>query len=74
MLSSFLPVVDTYVNKTRVSKTLFLQPTDQWEVAKNLKQVKNKKSYGLDESHELANKVLRAGFSTHIETHLAESI
>ena len=27
---------------------MFLQPTDQWEVAKILKQMKNKKSYGLD--------------------------
>ena len=27
---------------------MFLQPTDQWEVAKILKQMKDKKSYGLD--------------------------
>ena len=54
MLSSKLPVVDTNINKTRVSKTMFLQTTDQWEVAKTLKQTKNKKSYGLDGvSHEI---------------------
>ena len=48
MLSSKLPVVDPNIKITRVSKTMFLQPTDQWEVAKILKQMKNKKSYGLD--------------------------
>ena len=48
MLSSKLPVVDTNINITRVPKTMFLQPTDQWEVAKVLKKLKNKKSYGLD--------------------------
>ena len=48
MLSSMLPVVDIYINITRVSKTMFLQPTDHWEVAKTLKQMKNKKSYSLD--------------------------
>ena len=47
-LSSKLPVVDPNINITRVPKTMFLQPTDQWEVAKILKQMKNKKSYGLD--------------------------
>ena len=56
MLSSKLRVVDPNMNKTRVSKTLFLQPTDQWEVAKNLKQVKNKKGYGLD---EISNEILK---------------
>ena len=30
-LSSKLPVVDPNINITRVSKTMFLQPTDQWE-------------------------------------------
>ena len=48
MLSSKLPVVDPNINLTRVSKTMFLQPTDQWEVAKFLKQMKNKKNCGLD--------------------------
>ena len=48
MLSFKLPVVDPFINITRVSKTMFLQPTDQWKVAKILKQMKNKKSYGLD--------------------------
>ena len=33
MLSARLPILDTNKNITRVSKTLFLQPTDQWEVA-----------------------------------------
>ena len=48
MLSSKLPVVDPNINITRVSKTKFLQPTDHWEVAKVLKQMKNKKNYGFD--------------------------
>ena len=48
MLSSKLPVVDTNINITRVSKTIFLKPTDQWEVAKTLKQMIKKKNYGLD--------------------------
>ena len=48
MLSSKLPVVDPNINITRVTKTMFLQPTDQWEVAKILKQMKNKKIYGLN--------------------------
>ena len=39
-LSSKLPVVDLNINITRVSKTMFLQPTDQWEVAKILKQTR----------------------------------
>ena len=47
-LSSQLPVVDRNINITRVSKTMFLQPTDQWEVSKILKQMKNKKSCALD--------------------------
>ena len=75
MLSSKRPVVDTYVNKTRVSKTLFPQPTDQWEVAKNLKQMKITKSYGLG---EISNEILKfclpviepamaAAFNTGIE-------
>ena len=55
-LSSKLPVVDPNMNITRVSKTMFLQPTDQWEFAKILKQMKNKKSYGLDGiSNEILN-------------------
>ena len=48
MLSSKLLVVDHNINITRVSKTMFLQSTDQWKVAKILKQLKNKKSYGVD--------------------------
>ena len=56
MLSSKLPIVDTNINITRVSKTMFLQPTDQWEVAKVLKQMKNKKSYGLD---GISNEILK---------------
>ena len=48
MLSSKLPVVDSNINITRVSKTMFLQPTYQLEVAKILKQIKNTKSYSLD--------------------------
>ena len=55
MLSSKLPVVDTNINITRVSKTMFLQPTDQWEVVKILKQMKNK-SYGLD---GISNEILK---------------
>ena len=56
MLSSKLPVVDSNSNITRVSKAMFLQPTDQWEVAKVLKQMKNKKSYGLD---GISNEILK---------------
>ena len=56
MLSSKLPVVDPNINITRVSKTMFLQPTDQWEVAEILKQMKNKKSYGLD---GISNEILK---------------
>ena len=56
MLSSKLPVVDPKVNITRVSKTVFLQPTDQGEFAKTLKQMKNKKSYGLD---RIRNEILK---------------
>ena len=37
-LSSKLPVVDPNINITRVSETMFLQTTDQWEIAKILKQ------------------------------------
>ena len=56
MLSSKLPVVDTNIRITRVSKTMFLQHSDQWEVAKVLKQMKNKKSYGLD---GISNEILK---------------
>ena len=56
MLSSKLPVVDININITRVPKTMFLQPTDQWEVAKILKNMKNKKSYGLD---GISNEILK---------------
>ena len=55
-LSSKLSVVDPNINKTRVSRTMFLQPTDQWKVAKILKQMKNKKSYGLD---GISNEILK---------------
>ena len=55
-LSSKLPVVESNINITRVSKTMFLQPTDHWEVAKILKQMKNKKSYGLD---GISNEILK---------------
>ena len=48
MLSSKLLLVDPNINIRRVSKSRFLQPTDQWELAKILKQMKNRKSYGLD--------------------------
>ena len=44
MLPSVLPVVDLNINITRMSKTMFLQPTDQWEFAKILKQMKKKKN------------------------------
>ena len=37
MLSSKLHVVDTNINITTVSKTMFLQSTNQWEIAKILK-------------------------------------
>ena len=67
MLSSKLPVVDHNINITRVSKTLFLQPTDQWEVAKILKQMKNKKSYGVD---GISNEILKC-FSPVIELAIA---
>ena len=56
MLSFKLPVVDTNINITRVSKTMFLQLTDQWEVVKYLKQTKNEKSYGLD---GISNEILK---------------
>ena len=56
MLSSKLPVVDHKINITRVSKTRFLHPIDQWEVAKILKQMKNKKSYGVD---GISNEILK---------------
>ena len=39
-----------------MSKTMFLQPNDQWEVPKNLKQMKNKKGYGLD---GISNEILK---------------
>ena len=55
-LSSKLPVVDPNINKTRVSKTMFLQLTDQWEFAKILKEMRNKKSYGLD---GISNEILK---------------
>ena len=48
MLSSKLSVVDTKINITRLSRTMLLQPTDQWEVANILKQMKNKEICGLD--------------------------
>ena len=56
MLSSKLPVVASNINITRASKTMFLQPTYQWEVSKNLKQIKNTKSYGLD---GISNEILK---------------
>ena len=56
MLSSKLPVVDTNINITRVSKTMFLQPTDQLEVTYILKHMKNRKSYGLD---GISNEILK---------------
>ena len=60
MLSSKLPVIDPNINITRrVWKAKFLQPTDQWEVAKKIKPKKNKKSYGLDGiSNEILNNCL----------------
>ena len=39
-----------------MSKTMFLQPTDQWEVAKFSKQMKNKKGDGLD---GMSNEILK---------------
>ena len=56
MLSSKMPVVDHNINITRVSKTMFLQPTDQWEVVKILKQMRNRKIYGLD---GISNEILK---------------
>ena len=44
MLSSKLPVVDPNINITGVSNTMFLQPTDQKEVAKILKQIKKQEN------------------------------
>ena len=62
MLSSKLPLVDTNINIT-----MFLQPSDQREVAEFLKQMKNKKSYGLD---GISNEILKC-CSLVIETALA---
>ena len=56
MLSFKLPVVDPNIILTRMSKTMFLQPTDQWKVAKIWIHMKNKKSYGLD---EISNEILK---------------
>ena len=56
LLSSKRPVDDTNINLPRVSKTMFQQPTVQWKVATYSKQMKNKKTYGLDGS---SNEILK---------------
>ena len=68
ILSSKLPVIESNAKIANNKETMFVYPTDEFEVSKTLKNMKNKKSTGEDGISNQMSKFCSPIIEPHIAT------